>query len=196
MFTLFKKTEAKDKRVAAILYEQVIARARNPVFYESWSVPDTIDGRFEMISLHAALIILRLEQISTEDAKELAQELFDAMFRDMDFSPREMGIGDLAVPKHMKRMLHGFNGRAKAYKSALILGEEALQEVIRRNIYGSLLNHGDKVGDESLDKMCDYVKKTWAHVHSLKMTHFNEDASNIFRVKEPGNEDKNYGRIG
>ena len=93
-----------------------MAQARQPVFYESYGVPDSVDGRFEMIALHCYLLMRRLQAAGD---KALSQKLFDIFFVSMDQSLREMGVGDLAVPKHMKRMMNGFNGRADGYEQAL-----------------------------------------------------------------------------
>ena len=93
--------------VARRLYEAVVAQARQPVFFAEWGVPDTIDGRFEMVTLHAHLLLRRLKDGGAETAP-LAQALFDVMFADMDASLREMGAGDLGVGRRVKQLATGF----------------------------------------------------------------------------------------
>lgn len=94
-------------------------------------MPDTFDGRYEIVALHVALIINRLKQDGADGAK-LAQALFDTMFLNLELACREMGIGDLSVPRHMKRMMTGLHGRAHAYQN------DNLDDAIIRNIYGTI----------------------------------------------------------
>jgi cytochrome b pre-mRNA-processing protein 3 len=97
------------------LYEQIVAQARRPWLYGTIGVPDTVDGRFDMIVLHAYLIFDRLGQ-ADERAKALSQAVFDEMFKDMDRSLREMGASDLAVGPKVRRMAEVFYGRSQAYR--------------------------------------------------------------------------------
>lgn len=137
MFAIFK-SKSKKLSAAESLYEQAVAQAREPVFYESYGVPDTIDGRFDLITLHVFLLMSRLLEEGRE-GRTLAQKIFDVMFRDMDRSLREIGIGDLSLPKHVKRMMKGFNGRANMYRQAMAdAAPGALEEALKRNLYGSL----------------------------------------------------------
>ena len=137
MFTLFKKKQDENE-AAARLYEVIIAQSREPAFYEAYEVPDTVDGRFDLICLHTFLVMNRLFTAGRHGTK-LAQGLFDYMFRDMDRVLREMGVGDLGVPKQMKRMMKGFNGRAMAYREALRSEDPYdLVYTIMRNLYGSM----------------------------------------------------------
>ena len=137
MFTYFKKRKERKAKARA-LYEAAEAQARLPVFYESYAVPDTVDGRFEMICLHCYILMRRLKAAGEE---KTSQALFDVLFRIMDKSLREMGVGDLGVPKHMKRMMQGFNGRANHYEQALRSdNNELLHEVLIRNVYGTVEN--------------------------------------------------------
>ncbi|MCB9991328.1 MAG: ubiquinol-cytochrome C chaperone family protein [Rhodospirillales bacterium] len=134
MFALFKGKRA-ELHAAHALYCAIVAQARQPVFYERCGVPDSVDGRFDMICLHVFLVMERLLGEGRQ-GKILAQKLFDTMFRDMERNLREIGVGDLSLPKHVKRMMKGFNGRASAYHQALKSG--ALDEVLRRNLYGTV----------------------------------------------------------
>jgi cytochrome b pre-mRNA-processing protein 3 len=120
---------------AETVYARLVEGARAPALYRHLAVPDTLDGRFEMLVLHAVLFFRRLRS-EDEAARRLGQEVFEAMFRDMDGSLRELGVGDLAVPKRIKGMIQAFYGRGAAYDAALD-GEEAraLEEALARNIY-------------------------------------------------------------
>lgn len=137
MFDLFKGNR-KDLTIAQALYDAAVSQARRPVFYSYYGAPDSLDGRFEMICLHVYLLMNRLFDEGWPGEK-LAQALFDVMFRDMDRSLREMGVGDLSLPRHVKRMMKGFNGRATAYQQAMQSGEpEELIAALRRNLYGTV----------------------------------------------------------
>lgn len=123
--------------VAAALYRRIVEQARHPAFYEAGGVPDSLDGRFELITLHAFLLLHRLKR-EGEAGADLAQAVFDTMFSDMDASLREMGAGDLGVPHRIKRMVNGFYGRVAAYEAGLAGGEAVLSEALRRNLYGTV----------------------------------------------------------
>ena len=113
------------------LYNECIAAARQPAFYARYHVPDSIDGRFDLLLLHVLLVMLRLTD------GDVRQRLFDLMFADMDRSLREMGVGDMSIGKKMKPMLAGFYGRAKVYEKALAETNDAiLTEALSRNLYG------------------------------------------------------------
>lgn len=115
------------------LYGAAVAAARQPYFYAELGVPDTLDGRFDMVGLHAFLLIRRL---TTEpDGKAMAQAVFDAMFNDMDLNLREMGVGDLSVGKKVRVMWEAFHGRAHVYSEAMQIGPEALAEALERNLW-------------------------------------------------------------
>jgi cytochrome b pre-mRNA-processing protein 3 len=117
------------------LYGALVTQARSREFYADAGVPDNLDGRFDMIVMHSFLVIRRLNQAG-ELGIGLAQELFDDMFMDMDRSLREIGVGDLSVPKKIKIMAKAFYGRCSAYESALDAGDKAaVADVIARNIY-------------------------------------------------------------
>lgn len=118
---------------ARAIYEAVVAQARLPVFYGPLEVPDTVDGRFDMICLHAFLVMRRLK--GEPKVAEVAQALFNTMFEDMEYSLREMGAGDLGVGKRVKSMAKAFYGRVAAYEAGLEAGEDELREALTRNLY-------------------------------------------------------------
>ena len=120
---------------AAALYARTAERARAAELYETCGIPDTLDGRFDALALHAALVIDRLHR--EPDGEVLAQAFFDAMFRHLDLTLREIGVQDLGVGRRIKIMAEGFHGRALAYRAALAGdGPTPLAEVLRRNAYG------------------------------------------------------------
>ena len=98
-------------------------------------MPDTVDGRFELIALHAFLVFERLKRDRSE--RGFAQSLFDLMFADFDRALREMGTGDLSVGKEVRRMAEAFYGRVAAYEQALAGDEAGLRDALRRNLYGT-----------------------------------------------------------
>ena len=140
------------RRVARLLYARVVEQARRPVFYAAGGVPDTLDGRFEMVALHCFLLLHRLKQQAPKTAK-LSQALFDLMFDDMDTSLREMGAGDLGVGRRVKRMAAGFLGRIAAYDAGLAGDAAALAEALRRNVYGTVAGR-----PRDAAAMVDYVR--------------------------------------
>jgi len=141
----------RSKRPGTIsaLYGAIVAQARLPAFYRDYGVPDTVEGRFELIVLHLALVLDRLA--AQPELRALGQDLFDQFCQDMDNNLREMGVGDLAVPKHMRRVGEAFYGRAQAYRAALVSdGDQALAESLKRNIYAG-------TEDGRAHRLADYV---------------------------------------
>jgi cytochrome b pre-mRNA-processing protein 3 len=128
----------RDPRRAAIdaAYRRIVERSRQPSFYTGWGVPDTLDGRFELLELHAFLVLHRLRG-EGEAAAAFAQALFDTLFADMDRGLREMGAGDLGVGRHVKDMAKAFYGRITAYEKGLV-DEAALAAGLRRNLFGTV----------------------------------------------------------
>jgi len=123
------------------LYAAIVAGARRPALYAAMGVPDSFDGRFEMLVLHAALVFRRLRGEGAE-GRAIAQRTFDLMFADLDRTLRELGAGDLAVPRRIKQMAEAFYGRARALDEALdrapllvAVGDGALAEVLERNVF-------------------------------------------------------------
>lgn len=167
---LFKKPEDKRRSDdAKSLYAAALAQTRNPIFYETHGVPDSFDGRFDLLLLHLFLILNTL--VDDPAQEDLAQALFDVTFKDMDQTLRERGIGDMGVPKHMRRMMTAFNGRMHAYRMALNpetpiiegLKDGALSDVLRRNLFGAL----ETVPQEHINAMESYIRRNAA---SIKIT--------------------------
>lgn len=126
------------------LYRQIAARARLPVLYTLYGVPDTVDGRFEMLCLHAYAVFHGLKGRGA-DADALSQTIYDAMFTDLDGSLREMGVADLGVGRRIKIMTEALNGRIQAYDRAFAAGGDALEQAVRRNVYGTATPSDDQV---------------------------------------------------
>jgi cytochrome b pre-mRNA-processing protein 3 len=112
----------------------MVDQARRPGFFADCGVADTVYGRFDLLVLHAFLVFRRLNAEGA-DFEPFRQALFDHMFRDMDASLRELGVGDLGVPKKIKRMAKGFYGKVVAYEKALAGDDAELPETLRRDLY-------------------------------------------------------------
>lgn len=132
IFPLFRRGATSD--TISTLYGTIVAQARTPSFYQDYAVPDTVNGRFDLIVLHLALT---LDRLSGEPAlRDIGQGLFDRFCEDMDHNLREMGVGDLAVPKQMRRLGEAFYGRSQAYTLALAGKDDRdLIAALKRNIY-------------------------------------------------------------
>ena len=134
IFKLFSRKPRNE--TAERLYGEIMAAARRPaLFLPPYNVPDTLEGRFDALVLHAFLVVRRLAALPAP-APQLAQDLSDEMFRALDRALREMGVGDLAVPKRIAKLAADYNGRRTAYEAALGEGDEALAAALARNVYG------------------------------------------------------------
>lgn len=135
MLRQFFKTKQSNETVIRSLYGEIVAQARHTTFYEHFGVPDTLDGRFNMIVLHNFLVFRRLKDVD-EGTRAVSQDVFDMFRLDMDRSLRELGVGDTTVPKRMKKMMQVFYGRTDAYEAALN-GDNAksdMADALSRNI--------------------------------------------------------------
>lgn len=145
-----------DRATIAALYGAIVAQARHETFYLHYAVPDTVAGRFDMVVLHLWLVLRRLQ--TSAAGRTLAQGVFDHFCRDMDHSFREMGVGDLAVPRRMREVGEAFYGRAGAYDAALDGPDsDALASALARNIYASLPR-----GFAGARRLADYVRSAAA----------------------------------
>lgn len=164
MLLWFRKPPALQKEQAEKLYAAIVAQARQPLFYRDLAVPDTIDGRFDMILMHSFIVMLRLREDTTGSMQALSQTLYDIMFVDMDRAIREMGIGDLSVGKHIRRMMKAFNGRMSAYENGLNDSVE-MKDAIRRNVYGTVTDIDPAV----VDAMAKYLQDTLNAVRAMPL---------------------------
>jgi cytochrome b pre-mRNA-processing protein 3 len=155
MLNLFKKSP--DPEAVLAIYRAIVAQSRQPVFYAEWGVPDTVTGRFDMICLHMSLVFRRL-QGGGKEASEFAQALFDLFFKDMDRNLREMGAGDLSVPKKIRNMGNLFYGLMTNLNEAMQRGDRAeVEAVLRRNLF-------DGAEDAATGPLADYLEAEFARL--------------------------------
>ena len=131
-FNHFRKPRVPARSTIETIYGMIVTQAREPLFYRDLGVPDTVNGRFDLHLMHLWLVLRRLK--SLEGGAELSQALFDHFCIDMDDNLREMGVGDLTVPKRMQAFGEAFYGRTAAYDLALTDGDEALAQSFCKNI--------------------------------------------------------------
>ncbi|SDG94083.1 ubiquinol-cytochrome C chaperone family protein [Roseospirillum parvum] len=149
--------EAADR-----LYAAVVAQARQPGFYTVCGVADTLDGRFDMIALHATLVMHRLKGRGAA-AGVVSQALYDRLFVDMDQSLREMGVGDMSIARKVKRMSAAFSGRLAAYDAALSETIDGpLSDVLFRNLYRS----AESVSAEQVARVAAYARQSVRHLET------------------------------
>lgn len=147
------RSHPRSKEAAAErLYGVTIARAREPAFYRRFMVPDTIDGRFDLVVLHAALVLEGLERAGL--ANELGIPFVTAIFAGFEEALRELGVSDFGLSRRIKAMADAFYGRAEAYGHALD-DEDALAAVILRNVY-----RGDAAKEACARVLARYMRDT------------------------------------
>lgn len=138
------RTRAETRRKASELYGAVVTQARAPQFYADLGVPDTPSGRYEMVALHLFLVLERLRLVD-DRASGLPRMLVEAFVADMDDSLRELGTGDLAVPKKVRRAAAGLYERSQSYRTALAAADDkALRELLIEHAYAGAVNAGAK----------------------------------------------------
>lgn len=162
-----------DKVRAHELYVALVGQARTRVLYSDHGVPDTLDGRFDMIALHIFLVMNRLRAEQSADAAkaeqniEIQTKLQETLFSDMDQALRERGVGDMGVGKRIREMAQAFFGRVKAYDEALALeategldaSDAALMAALSRNLF-----RGMTPVDEHLVWLAAYVRRQRKHL--------------------------------
>jgi cytochrome b pre-mRNA-processing protein 3 len=131
-FNHFRKPQPPSRGTIEAIYGMIVTQARQPPFYRDLGVPDTVNGRFDLLVLHLWMVLRRFK--SAEAAANLSQALFDRFCDDMDGNLREMGVGDLTVPMRMRAFAEAFYGRAAAYDLALTAGQEPLAQALCKNI--------------------------------------------------------------
>jgi cytochrome b pre-mRNA-processing protein 3 len=132
-FNHFRKPQAPSRGTIEAIYGMIVTQAREPLFYRDLGVPDTVNGRFDLLVLHLWMVLQRFKL--AEDGGRLSQALFDRFCDDMDANLREMGVGDLTVPKRMQAFGEAFYGRVAAYDLALSQeGKEPLAQALCKNI--------------------------------------------------------------
>jgi cytochrome b pre-mRNA-processing protein 3 len=157
---------ARDEAADA-LYAAAVRQARRPEFYVSLDVPDSLDGRFDLLALHVFLLLFRLGKEGAE-ARMLSQAVFDVMFADMDGNLRELGVSDLAVGSRVKTMAKALYGRIAAYEPGLA-DVSLLKDALRRNLY-----RGGGVSEAVLAAMTSYVRQESAGLLAHELTELSE----------------------
>jgi cytochrome b pre-mRNA-processing protein 3 len=143
-FNHFRKPRTPHRGSIEAIYGMIVTQAREPLFYRALGVPDTVNGRFDLLLLHLWLVLRRLQ--SAAAGATLSQALFDHFCTDMDDNLREMGVGDLTVPKRMQAFGEAFYGRTAAYDLALTDGREALAMALCKNILnGERIDHARRL---------------------------------------------------
>ncbi|MBO0711651.1 MAG: ubiquinol-cytochrome C chaperone family protein [Acetobacteraceae bacterium] len=172
---------SRYERAGVGLYNAAVVAARDPYLYRALGVPDTLDGRFDMIGLHVVLLIRRLQSLPAPGAA-LAQAVFDAMFGDMDHNLREMGVGDLAVGKRVRAMWEALHGRAQAYEAAMSNDDEAaLAAVIARNVW-----RGSAVPAGSATALAAVARAQAAHLDGQDLGRLAAGRADFLRAEEAG----------
>jgi cytochrome b pre-mRNA-processing protein 3 len=152
IFPLFRR-EPRGPDTISTLYGMIVAQARLPCFYRDYAVADTVNGRFDLIVLHLTLVFDRLAQDPA--LQSLGQGIFDRFCQDMDHNLREMGVGDLKVPKQMRRLGEAYYGRSQAYRAAWAAKDNALLvETLERNIYG-----GSPLASAAAPRLAAYIRE-------------------------------------
>jgi cytochrome b pre-mRNA-processing protein 3 len=131
-FNHFRKPRIAPRGTIEAIYGMIVTQVREPLFYRDLRVPDTVNGRFDLLVLHLWLVLRRLRAV--EGGARVSQALFDRFCNDMDDNLREMGVGDLTVPKRMRAFGEAFYGRTAAYDLALEAGGEPLAQALCKNI--------------------------------------------------------------
>jgi len=154
MLNALRRNSEKSRLVRA-LYGVLTTQARQPVFFVEFGVADSIDGRFDMVALHAWLVFERLRACGMSD---VAHALSDALFVGFDEALRDLGAGDMSMGRKIKQMGDAFKGRLQAYDSAS--GEAQLADAILRNVYrGDTSRRDDAL---SLARYAQSVRSTLA----------------------------------
>lgn len=168
-------SDNKHRILAHNIYVGLVEDARNPETFTKCKVEDTVDGRFDIIVLHLSLFLRRMKQAketvsgqTAEDLELLSQELVGVYNTDMDRNLREIGVGDMSVGKHVKKMAKAFYGRLLAYDEALNKFDDnndqgLLRQSLTRNIYRG------EVGEDALNEMVLYVVAYGKHLDSVSI---------------------------
>jgi len=144
----------RQQRPAEAVYEAVVRQARHPAFYTEYGVTDGFEERFDMLVLHIHLVVRRLTEGGAGDR---AQQVFDALFFDMDRTLRAIGVGDMSVGKRVKDMVRAYYGRTASYEAAIAAPSESeLAAALARNVFG-----GDG-GSTGVERLARQVRATVA----------------------------------
>lgn len=151
-----------NRKVIDRIHGEIVAAARDRVLFADYGIEDTLDGRFEILVVHGAAVLQRLQALPPP-GPDLAQDVADALFRHFDIALREMGVGDTSVPKRMKTLAEAFFGRAKAYREAAGADIAALAAALSRNVYA---------GKSDAKRLARYVVQLDAELARLELADF------------------------
>lgn len=171
MFSRFFRP-ASAARVPHELYGSVVAQARLPVHFIEHGFPDTVTGRFDVLALHVYLLSRRLVRAQDDVAASLNQEVFDAFVADLDRALRQLGIGDLSVPKRKKKLVRGYYAAIAAFDPALDAedaDELARIAETRYGLNGASQGGHEGQGDASARHFADYLLETARHLDRQEM---------------------------
>jgi cytochrome b pre-mRNA-processing protein 3 len=157
-FNHFSKPPAPLRGTIEAIYGMIVTQVREPLFYRVFGVSDTVNGRFDLLVLHLWMVLRRFRSVS--GAADVSQALFDRFCEDMDANLREMGVGDLTVPKRMQAFGEAFYGRAAAYDAAFAAGGDALAQAMCKNVL-----NGE--GMENARRLANYSLRTFARLDAL-----------------------------
>lgn len=153
-----------EKKTAHRLYIVLVKQSRQPAFFESCGIADTVAGRFDMIVLHAVLLLRRFNR-QPDKTRKLSQALFDYMFDDFDLNLREIGVGDTGIGKRIKKMGTGFYGRMAVYNEGLDSdGDQPLRDSLARNLYRDM-----EPTEDNLKQMADYMRRESANLDQIDL---------------------------
>jgi cytochrome b pre-mRNA-processing protein 3 len=155
----------RDRALLRPLYDAIVREARRPVWYRQGAVPDTLDGRFEMVATLLALVLIRLED-DAEPGRAPAVHLTEIFIDDMDGQLREIGIGDVVVGKHVGRMMSALGGRLGAYREALApdAAPGRLEAALVRNVY-----RGAAPPADAGDWLANAVHQLWQGIGAVPL---------------------------
>ncbi len=164
------KRKAETRRIGHDIYERIVAQARDPAFFRDMGVPDTMEGRFEMIVLHLALVLDRLKTEGTP-GQRLGQRLMEHLVADMDDALRQIGIGDMGVPRRVKKAAAAFVERSRDYMQALSLlpaqggsTEDTLAAALLRHVYATTSDVAAAAPMPGASKLAAYTRRAAAHL--------------------------------
>ena len=157
---LFRRSNPHED-AGSLLYAAVVEKARDPLFYTNLGVPDTVNGRFDMVIIHAMLVLRRLRG-GGKLADKAGKALLELLFTDMDQTLREMGVGDMGIGRHIKKMAKALFGRAEAYEAGLDSDDPAMiTQALKENLYRQ-----STPDDAVIGPMTDYLRRAAAHAQT------------------------------
>ena len=178
-FNSYTITKFQKRKLIDIFYQKIVDVSRHKVFYSKLKVPDTLDGRYDLLVLFSIILTFSLSK-SGKDGVELSQILFDKIFLDLDLSLRELGAGDAGVHIKIKNMIKSYMGRQKVYcESFEIKNFKKLESHIIKNIYRNTNNYKDE--PKSLAKYC---KLCINEFDQKKVEYFSSNQFNFPKVEK------------